>query len=117
MAGTDLSIVIVPYRCDQLLRACLKSRALAAEDFFEAAMENRKILRKTSLDKLPQLWNLVRGHMSLVRPRALTGDELGTHCGASTKDVLAVRPGITGYRQINRRSRLGYDGRVRVELR
>jgi exopolysaccharide biosynthesis polyprenyl glycosylphosphotransferase len=72
-------------------------------------------LRRTSLDELPQLWNVIRGDISLVGPRAITTAELGRY-GDRAADLLAVRPGITGYWQINGRSQLEYIDRVRLDL-
>ncbi len=74
-----------------------------------------RVLRATSLDELPQLWNVVRGDLSLVGPRPVTPPELaryGDHAG----DLLSVRPGLTGYWQVSGRSALGYDERVRLDL-
>ena len=74
-----------------------------------------RFLRKTSLDELPQLFNVLTGDLSLVGPRAITTDELIRY-GDRVDDLLGVRPGITGYWQINGRSRLTYDDRVRLDL-
>ena len=74
-----------------------------------------RFLRKTSLDELPQLLNVLTGDLSLVGPRAITTDELIRY-GDRVEDLLGVRPGITGYWQINGRSRLTYDDRVRLDL-
>jgi exopolysaccharide biosynthesis polyprenyl glycosylphosphotransferase len=74
-----------------------------------------RFLRRTSLDELPQLLNVVRGDLSLVGPRAVTTDELERY-GERVDDLLAVRPGVTGYWQINGRSRLTYEDRVRLDL-
>lgn len=72
-------------------------------------------LRRTSLDELPQLLNVIRGDLSLVGPRAVTEDELARY-GDQVEDLLGVRPGITGYWQVNGRSRLSYEDRVRLDL-
>jgi exopolysaccharide biosynthesis polyprenyl glycosylphosphotransferase len=74
-----------------------------------------RFLRRTSLDELPQLLNVLSGDISLVGPRAITLDELGRY-GTRVDDLLGVRPGVTGYWQINGRSRLSYDDRVRLDL-
>jgi lipopolysaccharide/colanic/teichoic acid biosynthesis glycosyltransferase len=73
------------------------------------------VLRKTSLDELPQMINVVTGELSLVGPRAITVDELERY-GDRADDLLGVRPGVTGYWQINGRSRLSYEDRVRLDL-
>ena len=74
-----------------------------------------RFLRKTSLDEIPQLLNVLTGDLSLVGPRAITTDELIRY-GDRVDDLLGVRPGITGYWQINGRSRLTYEDRVRLDL-
>jgi len=74
-----------------------------------------RVLRRTSLDEVPQLLNVLRGDLSLVGPRAITMDELGRY-GERADDLLGVKPGITGYWQINGRSRLAYEDRVRLDL-
>jgi exopolysaccharide biosynthesis polyprenyl glycosylphosphotransferase len=74
-----------------------------------------RFLRRTSLDELPQLMNVLRGDISLVGPRAITADELERY-GDRVDDLLGVRPGVTGYWQINGRSRLSYADRVRLDL-
>jgi exopolysaccharide biosynthesis polyprenyl glycosylphosphotransferase len=71
-------------------------------------------LRRTSLDEVPQLLNVLVGDMSLVGPRPVTRDEIGRYGTAATA-LLAVKPGITGYWQINGRSGLDYDDRVRLD--
>jgi exopolysaccharide production protein ExoY len=68
-------------------------------------------MRKTSLDELPQLFNVLRGDMSIVGPRPVVRDELDLY-GAASKDYLAVRPGITGLWQISGRNDVGYQERV-----
>ncbi|MDX6452113.1 MAG: hypothetical protein QOH16_2162 [Gaiellaceae bacterium] len=75
-----------------------------------------RMLRRSSLDELPQLWNVLRGDISLVGPRALTTDELDRYYGPAASTLLEVRPGITGYWQINGRSQLAYEDRVRLDL-
>lgn len=60
-------------------------------------------LRKTSLDELPQFFNILRGDMSVVGPRPLVPEEESVHAERLQKGVYAVRPGITGWAQINGR--------------
>jgi exopolysaccharide biosynthesis polyprenyl glycosylphosphotransferase len=74
-----------------------------------------RILRKTSLDELPQLLNVLTGELSLVGPRAITADELSRY-GDRVDSLLGFRPGVTGYWQVNGRSRLSYEDRVRLDL-
>lgn len=68
-------------------------------------------LRKSSLDELPQLWNVVRGDMSLVGPRPIVEDELPRY-GECLHDYLSVRPGITGLWQVSGRNHTTYAERV-----
>jgi len=72
-------------------------------------------LRRSSLDELPQLVNVLRGDLSLVGPRAVTREELPRY-GESVDTLLGIRPGVTGYWQVNGRSRLSYEDRVRLDL-
>jgi exopolysaccharide production protein ExoY len=69
------------------------------------------ILRKSSLDELPQLFNVLRGDMSIVGPRPVTDEELERYT-TSIGAYLACRPGITGLWQVSGRSRTTYDKRV-----
>jgi exopolysaccharide production protein ExoY len=69
------------------------------------------ILRKSSLDELPQLFNVLAGEMSIVGPRPVTEDELLRY-GASVKAYTACRPGITGLWQVTGRSSTSYETRV-----
>ena len=72
-------------------------------------------LRRTSLDELPQLINVLRGEMSLVGPRPVVAEELERY-GARGALLLGVRPGITGYWQVNDRGGLSYEARMEMEL-
>jgi exopolysaccharide production protein ExoY len=69
------------------------------------------ILRKSSLDELPQLFNVLMGNMSIVGPRPVTEEELSRY-GASVKIYAACRPGITGLWQVSGRSSTSYKTRV-----
>lgn len=70
-------------------------------------------LRRTSLDELPQLWNIVRGQMSFVGPRPYFVDELD---GRPEKEILlSVRPGLTGLWQVNGRSDRTFEERIILE--
>lgn len=71
-------------------------------------------LRKTSLDELPQIWNVIRGEMSFVGPRPVVQDELLRY-GESEKFYLSVRPGITGLWQVSGRNDISYADRVRMD--
>jgi exopolysaccharide biosynthesis polyprenyl glycosylphosphotransferase len=72
-------------------------------------------LRRTSLDELPQLLNVLRGDMSLVGPRPVTEAELERYHD-DVVTLLSFRPGVTGYWQINGRSLTTYEERVWLDL-
>ncbi|WP_456364712.1 sugar transferase [Priestia aryabhattai] len=74
-----------------------------------------RFLRKTSLDELPQLFNVLRGDMSLVGPRPVVNEELKEY-GTRLNEFLSVKPGLTGYWQISGRSEVGYPERAELEL-
>lgn len=74
-----------------------------------------RILRRTSLDELPQLWNVLRGDMSLVGPRPVVHDEL-RHYDNEEPLLLSLRPGMTGAWQVSGRSSLTYPRRADIEL-
>lgn len=71
-------------------------------------------LRKTSLDELPQLWNVLKGDMSLVGPRPIIENEL-RYYGDHTLEYFSVRPGMTGLWQISGRSNTSYETRVELD--
>jgi Undecaprenyl-phosphate galactose phosphotransferase WbaP len=68
-------------------------------------------LRKTSLDELPQLWNVLTGEMSLVGPRPMLEEEMPNY-GKTYELYKRVRPGITGFWQVSGRSDIGYEERL-----
>ena len=73
-----------------------------------------KFLRKTSIDELPQLLNVVLGDMSLVGPRPVVNEELQRY-GDWQDLLLSAKPGVTGLWQVSGRSNLSYDARVRLD--
>lgn len=73
-----------------------------------------RFLRNTSLDELPQLFNVIRGEMSLIGPRPIVQAEIEKY-GESYKMVSKVRPGMTGLWQVSGRSRLTYAERVELD--
>lgn len=74
------------------------------------------VLRKISLDELPQFWNVFRGDMSLIGPRPVVPDELSEY-GETRRVLLSVKPGMSGAWAITGRSRVGYPRRAAIELR
>lgn len=73
------------------------------------------VLRKFSLDELPQLFNVLAGQMSLVGPRMITAPELEKY-GEHQHLLLTVRPGLTGYWQVHGRQEVSYAERVRMDV-
>jgi exopolysaccharide biosynthesis polyprenyl glycosylphosphotransferase len=74
-----------------------------------------RVLRSTSLDELPQLWNVLVGDMSLVGPRPVVPAELEEY-GERQRVLLSLKPGLAGAWAVNGRSRVGYPQRARIEL-
>lgn len=74
-----------------------------------------QFMRKTSLDELPQLFNVLFGDMSLVGPRPIIPAEL-EHYGDRSASFLALKPGITGLWQISGRSDISYEDRVKLDI-
>ena len=76
-----------------------------------------RFLRRTSIDELPQLLNVLRGEMSIVGPRPVTEQELATRYGPVTFAYKTVRPGITGLWQVSGRNEISYSQRVEIDER
>jgi lipopolysaccharide/colanic/teichoic acid biosynthesis glycosyltransferase len=76
-----------------------------------------RFLRKTSLDELPQFWNVLKGEMSLVGPRPPVPYEFAVYDLWHRRRVLEVKPGVTGLWQVSGRSRMCFDDMVRLDLR
>jgi lipopolysaccharide/colanic/teichoic acid biosynthesis glycosyltransferase len=74
-----------------------------------------RFLRRTSIDELPQLWNVLAGQMSLVGPRMITPAELSRYAGHEA-ELLSVTPGLTGLWQVSGRTNTGYEERVRLDV-
>ena len=74
-------------------------------------------LRRSSLDELPQFWNVLKGEMSLVGPRPPLPYEVATYKRWHRRRVLEAKPGITGLWQVTGRSRTTFDEMVRLDLR
>jgi lipopolysaccharide/colanic/teichoic acid biosynthesis glycosyltransferase len=75
-----------------------------------------RLLRRHSLDELPQLWNIARGEMAFIGPRPMTRLEIDTHYGGAASIVLSVRPGLSGLWQVSGRSRLSYAERRQLDV-
>jgi lipopolysaccharide/colanic/teichoic acid biosynthesis glycosyltransferase len=76
-----------------------------------------RFLRRTSLDELPQFWNVLKGDMSLVGPRPPIPYELAAYQTWHRRRLLEVKPGITGLWQVTGRSAVDFDEMVRLDLR
>jgi lipopolysaccharide/colanic/teichoic acid biosynthesis glycosyltransferase len=74
-----------------------------------------RIMRKTSLDELPQLLNVLRGEMSIVGPRPVVPPEIKKYGGYGEK-LLSVKPGLTGYWQVSGRNNIAYPERVYYDM-
>ena len=74
-----------------------------------------KYLRKTSLDELPQFFNVLKGDLSVVGPRPCVPEEIVENFGAKTDKILSIRPGITGIWQISGRNHLSRQQRIALE--
>lgn len=73
-------------------------------------------LRRSSLDELPQLWNVLRGDMSLVGPRPVPRDELEENYGRFKWVYQTMRPGVTGLWQVSGRNDVSYAERVKMDV-
>lgn len=109
---------------DRILSTVLASSPDLQEEFrndFKLRNDPRitrlgRLLRRSSLDELPQFLNVLRGEMSLVGPRPIVQQEVERY-GDHMEEVLAVRPGLTGLWQVSGRNNLSYEERVALDLR
>jgi lipopolysaccharide/colanic/teichoic acid biosynthesis glycosyltransferase len=122
-----------PFRCYKLRTMCADAEshldrdphlraAYRANGYKLPSSEDRRVtplgrfMRLSSLDELPQFWNVLRGDMALVGPRPIVGEELEHYAERDRRLLLSVRPGITGAWAVGGRSRIGYPERARLEL-
>jgi Undecaprenyl-phosphate galactose phosphotransferase WbaP len=107
---------------DAILREYLQ-RVVAAQEEWARDRKLRKdprvtrfgaLLRKLSLDELPQIWNVLRGDMSIVGPRPIVESEVKLY-GDVFRQYTSVKPGITGLWQVSGRTNLSYDDRVLLD--
>jgi lipopolysaccharide/colanic/teichoic acid biosynthesis glycosyltransferase len=73
------------------------------------------LLRRTSLDELPNLWNVLRGEMSLIGPRPTVPAQVARYDDRQ-RGRLAIRPGLTGWAQVNGRASLPWSERIELDL-
>ena len=122
-----------PFRClkfrtmvadaDEALRRMLRSSSALAEEFerdFKLRRDPRvtrvgRVLRRISLDELPQFWNVLTGDMSVVGWRPIVTDEVPRY-GDAFSFISSLRPGITGLWQVSGRNDVTYDARVRLDV-
>lgn len=107
-------------RLAELLSTCPKSQKewLDAQKLSNDPRVNRlgRFLRKSSLDELPQLINILRGDMSIVGPRPIVHEE-AVRYGRNLRLYLTTRPGLTGLWQVSGRNSLSYQERVQLDVR
>ena len=75
-----------------------------------------RVLRKTSLDEIPQFFNILKGDMSLIGPRPILKSELNKYYPANQDKLLKVRPGLTGYWQSHGRNNVSYKNNARQNM-
>lgn len=105
---------------DQELKALLEAQGTSEKPLFKIHNDPRitpigRVLRKYSLDELPQLFNVLGGSMSIVGPRPQIAAEVALYTDAAKRRLLA-RPGITGLWQVSGRSSMEWDDAVRLDL-
>jgi lipopolysaccharide/colanic/teichoic acid biosynthesis glycosyltransferase len=122
-----------PFRCYKLRTMCVDAEshlasdpalraAYRANDYKLPSHADRRVtplgrfMRLSSLDELPQFWNVLRGDMALVGPRPIVDEELEHYTVRERRLLLSVRPGITGAWAVGGRSRISYPLRAQLEL-
>ncbi|HEY2830817.1 MAG TPA: sugar transferase [Sporichthyaceae bacterium] len=97
-----------------------KFRTMRAEKFAGESDAARtptagRLLRAASLDELPQLWNILRGQMSVIGPRPTLPEQVAMY-SSRERGRLTVRPGLTGWAQINGRNAISWPERIELDL-
>ncbi len=92
-----------------------KGAGLAIREGDDRITRSGALLRRYSLDELPNLWNVVRGEMSIVGPRPTVPVQVAQYT-ADQRGRLAVKPGITGWAQVNGRAALPWSQRIELDL-
>jgi lipopolysaccharide/colanic/teichoic acid biosynthesis glycosyltransferase len=107
---------------DEVLAGCIRTnadRALEWQTTHKLKNDPRvtwigRFLRRTSLDELPQIWNILRGEMSMVGPRPIVEEEVPKY-GSAFQLYVSVRPGLTGLWQVSGRSDTSYRRRAELD--
>ena len=110
-------------KSDKELKLILKNNQILNKEFaekFKLTNDPRvtplgRILRKTSLDELPQFFNVLMGQMSIVGPRPIVEEEKSRY-GNQINELLNIKPGITGWWQVKGRSSIGYQERRMLDI-
>ncbi len=110
--GSDASLTAHLANDEQANRDWAQFAKLKVDD--PRLTRSGRVLRRWSLDELPQLWNVIKGEMSLVGPRPYLGAELD-RMGAAADTVLRARPGLTGLWQVSGRNELPFEQRVLLD--
>jgi lipopolysaccharide/colanic/teichoic acid biosynthesis glycosyltransferase len=110
--NADQRLAQVLAKDDTLLREWVSTQKLRCDP---RVTRFGQILRNTSLDELPQLFNVLRGEMSLVGPRPIVEDEMRRY-GRYAALYISVRPGLTGLWQVTRNTRTSYRRRVATDV-
>ncbi|WP_269611191.1 sugar transferase [Prochlorococcus marinus] len=108
---------------DELLPNLLEKYPLMRKEFekdFKLRQDPRvtklgRFLRRSSLDELPQFFNVLKGEMSVVGPRPIVSNEINKY-SLFMEEVISVRPGLTGLWQVSGRNNLSYKKRVELDL-